>query len=126
MAAPVDPHTDFGEPNADVLTTASLLHLSALVGLLGNGIGFVLAPLVVWILKRDDDPFLDDQGKEAVNFQLTMTLAAIVSAVLIVVGIGLLLLPIVVILMVVMPVVAALRVRDGEDYVYPFSIQFIK
>lgn len=126
MATPFDSHADFDEPTDDVLTTASLLHLSALVGLLGNGIGFILAPLVIWVLKRDDDPFLDEQGKEAVNFQITMTLAAIVSAVLIVVGVGLLLLPVVLVAMVGLPIVAALRVRDGEDYAYPISIRFIK
>ena len=114
------------EPSSDVLTTASFIHLSALLGLLGNGIGFVLAPLVFWLLKRDDDPFLDEQGMEAVNFQLTMTLAAIVSAFMIVVVIGLVLLPIVLLMMTVMPIIAAIRVRDGEDYAYPFTIRFIK
>lgn len=110
----------------DAARTASLLHLSALLGLLGNGIGFILAPLVVWIVKRDDDPFIDDQGKEAVNFQITMTLAAIVSGVLMVVLIGFLLLPIVIIAMIVLPIIAAMRTRDGEMYRYPFTIRFIK
>lgn len=110
----------------DACRTASLLHLSALLGLLGNGIGFILAPLVVWIVKRDDDPFIDDQGKEAVNFQITMTLAAIVAGLLIVVLVGLVLLPIVLIAMIVLPIVAAMRARDGEAYRYPFTIRFIK
>jgi hypothetical protein len=110
----------------DACRTASLLHLSALLGLLGNGIGFILAPLVVWIVKRDDDPFIDDQGKEAVNFQITMTLAAIVAGLLIVVLIGLVLLPIVLLAMIILPIVAAMRARDGEPYRYPFTIRFIK
>jgi uncharacterized Tic20 family protein len=110
----------------DACRTASLLHLSALLGLLGNGIGFILAPLVVWIIKRDDDPFIDDQGKEAVNFQITMTLAAIVSGILIVVLIGLVLLPIVLLAMIILPIIAAMRARDGEAYRYPFTIRFIK
>ncbi len=110
----------------DACKTASLLHLSAFVGLLGNGIGFILGPLVVWFLKRDDDPFIDEQGREAVNFQITMTLAAIVSAVLMAVLIGFLLLPIVLIAMVVLPIIAAMRTRDGEAYRYPFTIRFIK
>jgi uncharacterized Tic20 family protein len=110
----------------DACRTASLVHLSALLGLIGNGIGFILAPLVVWIFKRDDDPFIDDQGKEAVNFQITMTLAAIVSGLLIFVLIGFLLLPIVLIAMIVFPIIAAMRARDGESYRYPFTIRFIK
>ena len=114
------------EPSTDVLSTASLLHLSALVGLLGNGIGFIVAPLVFWLLKRDDDPFLDEQGKEAVNFQITMTLASILAGVLILLVVGIVLLPIVILMMCVLPIIAALRVRDGEDYRYPFTIRFIK
>lgn len=110
----------------DACKTASLLHLSALVGLLGNGIGFILGPLVVWFLKRDDDPFIDEQGKEAINFQITMTLAAIVSAVLMAVLIGFVLLPLVLIAMVVLPIVAALKAREGESYRYPATIRFIK
>ena len=113
-------------PADDVCSTAALLHLSALVGLLGNGIGFIVAPLVFWLLKRDDDVFLDEQGKEAVNFQLTMTLASLVAAVLIVLVVGIVLLPVVVLMMTVLPIFAALRVRDGEDYRYPFTIRFIK
>jgi uncharacterized Tic20 family protein len=106
--------------------TASLLHLSALVGLLGNGIGFLLGPLIVWFLKRDEDPFIDEHGKEAVNFQLSMFLAAIVSAVLIIVLIGFVLLAIVGIAMVVFPIIAAMKARNGEVYRYPATIRFIK
>ena len=110
----------------DACKTASLLHLSALIGLLGNGIGFLLGPLAVWLLKRDDDPFVDEHGKEAVNFQLTMILAAIVSAVLIVVVVGFFLLGLVAIAMVLFPIIAAIKARDGEMYRYPATIRFIK
>ena len=106
--------------------TASLVHLSALIGLLGNGIGFLLGPLVVWMLKRDTDPFIDEHGKEAVNFQLTMFITAIVSAVLIVVLVGFLLLALVGIAMVVFPIIAAMKARNGEMYHYPATIRFIK
>lgn len=125
MADSFDSDLDL-EPTTDVLTTASLIHLSALIGLLGNGIGFILAPLIFWLVKRDDDPFLDEQGMEAINFQITMTLASIVAAVLIVLVVGIVLLPIVIIMMVVLPILAAMRVRDGEDYRYPFTIRFLK
>ncbi|TFG37500.1 MAG: DUF4870 domain-containing protein, partial [Syntrophobacterales bacterium] len=40
---------------------AAICHLSALIGLLGNGIGFFLAPLIVWLVKRQDNPFIDEQ-----------------------------------------------------------------
>ena len=101
-------------------------HLVALVGLLGNGIGFLLGPLVLWLLKRDVDPFVDEQGKEAVNFQLTMLLAAFVSLVLVLVLVGIVLLVIVGIMMTVFPIIAAIKVSDGEHYRYPLAIRFIK
>ncbi len=109
---------------------AMAAHLSALVGLLGNGIGFVLGPLVVWLWKRDDHEFVRDQGLEAVNFQITMIISAIAAFVLITsliaVIAGLLLLIATAILAVVNPVIAAVQVKRGVRYRYPFSIRMIK
>ena len=64
--------TTGSEDMLSVYKWAMVCHLAALVGLLGNGIGFLLGPLVVWLFKNEDDPFIDEQGKEAVNFQITM------------------------------------------------------
>lgn len=110
----------------DAQRWAAICHLSALVGLLGNGIGFFLAPLIVWLIKRHDHPFINEQGKEALNFQITMLLAAAVSAVLMLVLIGFILLPVVLILMVIFPIVAAINASDGDHYKYPVSIRLIK
>lgn len=107
----------------DARQWAAITHLSALVGLLGNGIGFLLAPLVIWLIKRNDHPFLDDQGKEAVNFQITMLLAALVGGALTVVLIGFVILIGVAILM---PIVAAMKASEGEAYRYPLTIRLIK
>lgn len=109
-----------------VSRTAAAIHLSALVGLLGNGIGFLVAPLVIWLLKRDDDPALDWHGKEAVNFQLTMLAAMLVSLVLLVVGIGLIGIFVVGALMVVLPIVAGIKALNGEDWEYPLTYRFIQ
>ena len=72
----------------DVRMWGMFAHISALVGLLGNGFGFILGPLIVWLAKREDHPFIDDQGKEALNFQITMFLAGMLSALLVLVLIG--------------------------------------
>jgi uncharacterized Tic20 family protein len=104
---------------------AAICHLSALVGLLGNGIGFFLAPLIVWLVKRQDNPFIDEQGKEAVNFQITMLLAAAVSALLMLVLVGFILIAIVGILMVVFPIIAAVKASEGKHYRYPISLRLI-
>jgi uncharacterized Tic20 family protein len=103
-----------------------LCHLSALVGLLGNGIGFLLGPLIVWLLKREEHPFIDEQGKEAVNFQITMFIAFFVAAILILILIGIPLLIALGILDLVLPIVAAIKASNGEHYRYPFAIRLIK
>jgi len=107
-------------------TWAMACHLTALVGLVGNGIGFFLGPLLVWLIKREDHPFIDEQGKEAVNFQLTMIGAMIISGLLWIVLIGIILLPLVVILDIVLTIIAGIKASDGVHYRYPLAIRFIK
>ncbi len=110
----------------DARKWAMICHLSALVGLIGNGIGFLIAPLIVWLVKKEDDPFIDEQGKEAVNFQITMFIAALVSGILILVAIGIILLIVVGILMIVFPIIAAIKASDGVHYRYPLTLRLIK
>ena len=69
-------------------TWAMLCHLGALAGLVGIPAGNILGPLIIWLIQKDKHPFVDEQGKEAVNFQISMTIYMIVAAVTIVVGIG--------------------------------------
>jgi len=110
----------------EVRKWAMICHIIALVGLLGNGIGFLVGPLVVWLVKREDHPFIDQQGKEAINFQITAFIALFASALLtlLVVGFGLLL--IVGLAMTIFPIVAAIKANRGEDYRYPISIRFVR
>ena len=110
----------------DARTWVMLCHLSALVGLLGNGTGFLLGPLVVWLVKKNDDPFIDEQGKEAVNFQLTMFLAALVSGILIFVIIGVFLLFVVAIFATVLSIIGAIKASEGEHFKYPFALRLVK
>ena len=109
---------------------AMAAHLSALVGLLGNGIGFILGPLVVWLLKKEEHPFVDDQGLEALNFQLTMFIALMVSIVLAFTVVGLVIaipaMVLVGIFAVVFPIVAAVQAKRGNYYRYPFTLRLIK
>jgi uncharacterized Tic20 family protein len=101
-----------------------LCQLSVLVGLLG--IGFLLGPLVVWLVKKNDNPFIDEQGKEAVNFQLTMFLAALVSGILIFVIIGFFFLIVVAIIATVLPIIGAIKSSEGEHFKYPFALRLVK
>jgi len=96
------------------------------VGLLGNGFGFIIGPLIVWLAKREDDPFIDDQGKEALNFQITMFFAFVISFFLCFVVVGFFLLPILVVLEIALPIVGAVKANNGEYYRYPLTMRLIK
>lgn len=85
----------------------------------------VLGPLLVWLLKRDDHPFIDAHGKEALNFNVSVLVYGIVAGFLILLAIGLLLLPIVAVAWLVLTIIAAVRAANGEDYRYPLTIRFI-
>lgn len=102
-----------------------LCHLSALSGFI-IPFGSLIGPLVVWQIKKNQYPIVDDQGKEALNFQITITLAAIVSAILIVVLIGIALLIAVAIASLVFTIIAAIKANNGETYRYPFCLRLIK
>ena len=113
-------------PSQDARNWAMACHLSALVGLLGNGIGFLLGPLIVWLVKKGDDPYIDEQGKEAVNFQITVLLAALVCLPLVFLLIGIPLLLAVGIVAVVFPILAAIKTSEGQSYRYPFALRLVK
>lgn len=85
-----------------------------------------IGPLIIWLIKKDEDPFIDNQGKEALNFQITVALAGIVSAVLTVVCVGFFLGIAVSIADIVFCIVASVKANSGEAYRYPVSIRLIK
>jgi uncharacterized Tic20 family protein len=102
-------------------------HLAALSGLL-TGIGFIVGPLIVWVLKKADYPSVDWHGKESLNFQISVL---IYYAVLIVVsfftcGLTWPLLVVLAVAQLVMVVIASIKVSNGERYQYPLTIRLIK
>ncbi|MHC5002999.1 MAG: DUF4870 domain-containing protein [Planctomycetota bacterium] len=115
-----------GVDQKDVRLWAMACHFAAFSGLLGNGIGFLIGPLILWLVKREDHPFIDDHGKEAVNFQITMMIAIIVSAMLLFVVIGIFILPLLGIFNVVCVTIAGVKAANGEWFRYPCTIRFLK
>ena len=112
-------------PDKDARTWAMLCHLGALSGFL-LPFGHVLGPLVIWAVKRDESAFIDEQGKEALNFQLTMTIGFFISLALVFILIGFALIGVLCVYDFVMIVVAAIKTNEGTQYRYPFAIRFIK
>lgn len=112
-------------PGKEERNWALLAHLSAIAGVLLAGLGIVLGPLVVWLIKREDSAFVADQAKEALNFNITMLLGYIAGAVLIPVLVGLLILPVLGLLHLVLMIVAMIRASEGVRYRYPFALRLV-
>ena len=102
-------------PDAQARQWAMLCHFAAFFGLVFP-FGNLLGPLVVWQIKRDLDPFVDAQGKEAVNFQISVTLAGLVCVPLMLILIGFPLLA----LALVLTIIAGIKANEGQAYRYPF------
>ncbi len=102
-----------------------LCHLSTFSGYLVP-FGNILGPLIIWLVKKDEYAFVDDQGKEALNFQISITIYSLVSGILILALIGIPLLIAVIIFSVVMTVIAAIKANGGEYYRYPLTIRLVK
>jgi uncharacterized Tic20 family protein len=119
------PPPPVGAVTAEERQWGLIAHLSALAGLI-IPFGNVLGPLVVWLIKKDQLSFAADQAKEALNFHITVALAGIVCAVLMLVFIGFLLLPLLGLFALVFTIVAAVKVSNGEAYRYPFTLRLIK
>lgn len=113
------------EDDKQARTWGMLCHLAALAGYLGPLLN-ILGPFIVWIIKKNEFSFVDEQGKESMNFQITMTLLALFALLLIVVKIGFLLIFAVGIVNLVFVIIASVKTSNGESYQYPFKIRFIK
>ena len=101
-----------------------LCHLSALAGFV-IPFGNIIGPLVIWMLKKDEFPHVNDQGKESLNFQISLMIYIIAAAILIIIAVGILLLIFLAVYGLVMIIIASLKANEGEKYRYPFTIRLI-
>jgi uncharacterized Tic20 family protein len=106
-------------------TWGMLAHLASFAGLI-IPLGNILGPLVVWLVKKDTMPFVDDQGKEALNFNITVFIAVLVSGLLTLILIGFLMLLVVGLGWLVLTIMAAMKANEGVGYRYPFTLRLIK
>jgi len=116
------------EVNKDARMWAMFCHLAGLAGfVIPVIVSGIIAPLIVWQIKKDEDPFIDEQGKEAVNFQICVGICALVSALLIpLFCIGAILLTAVGTADLVFLLIAAVKANNGYHYRYPLTIRFIR
>jgi uncharacterized Tic20 family protein len=110
--------------NKDETMWAMFCHLSGLAGFI-IPFGNIIGPLVVWVIKKDEYPLVNDQGKEALNFQISMTIYILVSVVLIFVAIGILFLIALALFAIFAIVIASIKASEGKKYRYPLTIRFL-
>jgi len=113
------------EADKDARTWGMLCHLLALCGYIGVPFGWILGPLVMWLIKRDQYSFVNDQGKESLNFQISITIYGLVALLpsLLLVGLPLIALGI---FGVVMVIIATIEANKGVRYRYPLTIRLLK
>ena len=115
---------------------AMFAHLSALAGGLltsaVGGWGFFIGPLVIWLMKKDTMPFVDDQAKEALNFNIMVTAIFVILLILTILSLGigaLLTVPVMLIVGIgslVFIIIAAIKANQGVAYRYPVNVRLIK
>lgn len=108
-----------------IQTTSEERMLAMLCHLLGLFTNFV-GPLVLWLIKKDESKFVDNQGKEALNFQITLAIGWVIAGVLSFACIGLILLPAIGIANIVFSIIAAVAANKGETYRYPVCLRLVK
>jgi len=111
--------------NSEEQTFSMLCHLSALSGAI-IPLGHIIGPLIFWLMKKDQYPEVDRQGKDALNFQISMTIWMIVSGIMILLVIGIFALIALGVLNLVMIIVASVKSNNGERFKYPLTIELIK
>ena len=112
-------------PSYEVRQGAMLCHLAAFLGFVFP-FGSVVGPLILWQMKKEVDPFIDDQGKEALNFQITVAIAWIACIVLAFAVIGFFLMVALAIATVVLTIIGSIKANKGIVYRYPLTWRLIK
>jgi uncharacterized Tic20 family protein len=120
--APSQPATS---TSSEVRTWCVLCHASALLGLFFHFFGHLLGPLIVWLIKREMSPEIDANGKESLNFQISMLIYDVIAGILCIVLIGIPILIALWILNTVFVIIASVKTSQGEFYRYPLTIRFL-
>ena len=103
---------------------AMLCHLSTFSGFI-IPLANIIAPLIIWSMKKDEFPLVEHQGKEAMNFQISMTIYFICAAILILILIGIPLLIGLATFDIIVTIIAAVKANEGTKYRYPLAIRLL-
>ncbi|MGC9328727.1 MAG: DUF4870 domain-containing protein [Candidatus Hinthialibacter sp.] len=106
-------------------TWATFCHLASFAFFIIPPFGHIIAPLILWLLKRHDSAFIDEHGKESMNFQISVTLYGLICFLLFFFVIGLPMALILFVFWAVCAIYASIKANDGMSYRYPLTIRFL-
>ena len=107
-------------------TWAMVAHLSTLSGYVGVPLGWILGPLIVYLVKKDDSPFVAMHAREALNMGISATIYLLVSIVLALIIVGILTAIAVTIGVIVFAIIAGIKANEGRSYRYPYILRLVK
>jgi len=108
-------------PTSDERTLGILSHILAIVFAFGW-----IPPLIIWLIKKGQSEFIEQNALESLNFQITMAIAYFISGILMTVAIGLFLLWALGIVNAILVIIAAIKTSENKIYRYPFNLRLIK
>lgn len=103
----------------------TITHVSQLATFV-TGFGGLVIPLIIWATQKDKVLDMHEHGRKIVNFQISMLIYGIISGILVIIFVGFILLGIIGLLLLVIPIINAVKASNGEIPEYPLSIEFIK
>lgn len=106
------------ESSKEARNMAMLCHLLGIVGF--------FAPLVIWLIEKDKHRFVDEHGRAAMNYQISLMIYYAACGLLCLVFIGLVLMPVLIILHLTLSIIAAVKASNGKPWRYPIAIPFLQ
>lgn len=101
-------------------------HLAGLAGAIIPTFGNIIGPLIIWLMKKDEYPFVNSEGKESLNFQISITIYYLVSALFWLVCVGYIVTIAIYAFVIVEIILACIKTNEGIPYKYPLTIRFLK
>lgn len=109
----------YANVSSDERTLAILVHLLSIFF-------WIFPGLIVYLLKKDESPYVAEHAKEALNFQISITIFYMISGILVLLLVGLLMMMVVYFVSLVLCIIATIKAADNVLYKYPFNIRLIK
>jgi hypothetical protein len=103
---------------------AMLVHLSGFLSYLVGPLALIVT-LALWLARKEDSPFINDHGREAMNYSISMWLYAAIASMLTLILIGCFILPVLIVFDIIIVIIAAVTANGGRYYRYPITIRFI-